>query len=157
MRGGKQRPHHGQSISLSRPIVNLQQKTRSVLGWGLAGGQRGHGESGQELPSFEWVQREGSWSISETHGSPGGPAPGAWRKDRQPSVLACLSPHRPLQVCSKWPASQRTCCYLFKGVLWAVTPCTEVDLLELWGQSLEKKVRAIMSVTYPVETVQQSS
>ena len=38
-----------------------------------------------------------------------------------------------------------------------MTPCTEVDLLELWGQSLEKKVRAIMSVTYPVETVQQSS
>ena len=76
-RGGKQRPHHGQTISLSRPIVNLQQKTGSALGWGLGGGQRGHGESGQELPSFEWVQREGSWPISETRGSPGGPAPGA--------------------------------------------------------------------------------
>ena len=41
--------------------------------------------------------------------------------------------------------------------MWAATPCTEVDLLELRGQSLDKKFRALMSVTYPVETVQQSS
>lgn len=36
-------------------------------GGGLRGGKRGHGESGQELPSLEWVQREGNWSISERH------------------------------------------------------------------------------------------
>lgn len=38
-----------------------------------------------------------------------------------------------------------------------MSSCTEVDLLEHWGQSIEKKIRAIMSVTYPVETVQQTS
>ena len=47
----------------SQSTSSRRQGVRWGGGWGC--GQRGHGKSGQELPSFEWVQREGSWSISE--------------------------------------------------------------------------------------------
>lgn len=79
-RCGEQWPQHGQSISLSRPIVNLQQKTGTALGWGAGVGRGVMGSQGRSFlllsgfrgrvtgPSLRdmwlsWWPR--SWSLKE--------------------------------------------------------------------------------------------